>query len=70
MDGVANRNESLERMKVKSGQIHFLGSDGDIQPVETYQNSLVQLRSDLARSSRRPKLGWTFASERADHDVS
>jgi hypothetical protein len=53
MDRVAFRVESLQRMKIETRDVHFLGPDGDIETVQSCENALMHLRIDL----RTPALG-------------
>jgi hypothetical protein len=53
VDRIAFRIESVQRMKVEARDVHFLGSDGNVEAVEPCKNALVHFRIDL----RTPALG-------------
>ncbi len=47
VDRIALRIESLQGMKVEARNVHFLGSDGDVETIEPRENSFMHLRIDL-----------------------
>jgi hypothetical protein len=55
MDRITLRIESMQRMKVEAGNVHFVSPDGDI---------------DLRTFALRPQLRKGFAPERSDHPVN
>ena len=67
VDRVALRIEPLQRMKIEARNIHFLGSDGDIESIEPREDTLVHLRIDLRTLALGPKLGKGLAFEGSDH---
>ena len=67
MDRIAPRIESLQRMKIEAGNIHFFGPDGDIEPIEPCKNALVHLRIDLRTLAFGPELRKRLALESSDH---
>src|ERR1700691_3454219 len=61
------RIESLQGMKVEARDVHFLGSDSNIETVEPYENALMHLRIDLRTLALGPKLRKGLVSEGSDH---
>jgi hypothetical protein len=47
MDRIAPRIVSVQGMKVEARNIHFLGSDDDVETIEPCENALMHLRIDL-----------------------
>jgi hypothetical protein len=64
---IALRIEAPQGMKVEARNIHFLGLDGNIEPVKPCENALMHLRIDLRTLAPGPKLGKGLASEGPDH---
>ena len=67
VDRVALRIEPLQRMKIEARNIHFLGSDGDIESIEPREDTLVHLRIDLRTLAPGPKFRKGLASKGSDH---
>ena len=47
VDRIALRIKSLQRMKIEARNVHFLGSDGDIETIKPCEDSFMHLRIDL-----------------------
>jgi hypothetical protein len=47
MDSIAPGQESAQAMEIEPRQVHILGLLGDVQAVEAYQDSFLQLCVDL-----------------------
>jgi hypothetical protein len=47
VDRIALRIKPLQRMKIEARNVHFLMSDGDIETIESRENSFMHLRIDL-----------------------
>jgi len=47
MDRIALRIKPLQRMKIEARNVHFLGSDGDIETIKPCEDSFMHLRIDL-----------------------
>jgi hypothetical protein len=54
-------------MKVEARNVHFLGSDGDVEAIGPRENPLMHLRIDLRTLALGPKLGKGLAFEGSDH---
>jgi hypothetical protein len=54
-------------MKVEARDVHFLGSDGDVETVEPRENALMHFRIDLRTPALRLQLRKGFALEGSDH---
>src|SRR5258708_1274147 len=67
VDRIALRIEPLQGMKVEARNIHFLGSDGDVEPIEPCENTFVHLRVDLRTLALGPELRKCLALESSDH---
>jgi hypothetical protein len=67
MDRIALRIETVQGMKVEAGNVHFLGSDGDVETIEPCENALMHLRIDLRTLALGPKFRKGFAFEGSDH---
>jgi hypothetical protein len=62
--------EASQRMKIKAGNVHFLGPRDDVQTVQAAQNARLHLGVDLGGPTALPKLGETLASEAPDHKMT
>jgi hypothetical protein len=67
VDGIALRIKSLQGMKVEAGEVHFLGSDGDVETIESCENSFMHLRIDLRTLVPGPEFRKGLAFEGSDH---
>jgi hypothetical protein len=67
VDRITFRIEPLQGMKVEARDVHFLGSDGDVETVEPRENALMHFRIDLRTPALRPPLRKGFALEGSDH---
>src|ERR1700736_1814400 len=67
VDRITFRTEPLQGMKVEARDVHFLGSDGDVETVEPRENALMHFRIDLRTPALRPQLRKGFALEGSDH---
>jgi hypothetical protein len=67
VDRIAFRIEPLQGMKVEARDVHFLGSDGDVEPVKPRENTLVHFRIDLRTPALCPQFRKGFALEGSDH---
>ena len=67
VDRIALRIKSLQRMKVETGNVHFLGSDSDVETVKPCENSFMHLCIDLRTLALGPKLRKGLAFEGSDH---
>jgi hypothetical protein len=67
VDRITFRIEPLQGMKVEARDVHFLGSDGDVETVEPRENALMHFRIDLRTPALRPQLRKGFALEGSDH---
>jgi hypothetical protein len=67
VDRIAFRIESLQGMKVEARNVHFLGSDGGVEPIEPCENSFMHLRIDLRTLALGPKFRKGLAFEGSDH---
>ena len=47
VDRIALRIKPLQRMKIEARNIHFLSSNGDLEPIEPCEDSFLHLRIDL-----------------------
>jgi hypothetical protein len=54
MDRIALGVESLQGVKVKTRNVHFLGPDGDVETIESGEDALVHFRVDLRTPAPRP----------------
>src|SRR5258708_35483221 len=54
-------------MKVEAGDVHFLGSDGDVKTIEPCENSFMHLRIDLRTLALGPEFRKGLAFEGSDH---
>jgi hypothetical protein len=70
VDRVAPRIETLQGMKVEAGNVHFLGSDGDVETVESCENAFMHLRVDLRSLAVTPKFRESLAFEGSDHNLA
>ena len=62
---IAPRVESVQRMKVEARNVHFLGSNRNIEPVQPGENALIRI--DLRTLALGPKLRKGLALEGSDH---
>jgi hypothetical protein len=69
VDRIARRIETSQGMKIETGKVHFLGSDGDIETVQPCENAFVHLRIDLRTPAFRPQLRKGLAFEGSYHDT-
>src|ERR1700730_12110983 len=60
--------ECLQGMKGEAGNVHFLGSDGDLETVEPCENSFMHLRINLRALPLGPELRKGLAFEGSDHN--
>jgi hypothetical protein len=67
MDGIALRIESLQGMKVEAWNVHFLGSDRDIETIQSCEDTFMHLRIDLRTLAPIPQLRKRLAFEGSDH---
>src|SRR5712691_5880223 len=67
VDRIARRPEASQRMKIKTGDVHFLRRCSGIEAIQTTKDARMHLRVDLRRSSLLPKLGESLAPEASDH---
>jgi hypothetical protein len=67
VDRITFRIEPLQGMKVEARDVHFLGSDGDVETVEPRENALMHFRIDLRTPALRLQLRKGFALEGSDH---
>ena len=67
MNRIALRIESLQGMKVETRNIHFLGSNDDIETIEPCENAPMHLRIDLRTLALGPKFRKGLALEGSDH---
>jgi hypothetical protein len=72
MDRIANRLKTSQWMKIETRDVHFFGSNDNVQTVEAPQDLRMHLRVDFASAPALPKLGKSLAFEASDHmiDVS
>jgi len=54
-------------MKVEARNVHFLGSNSDVEAIEPRKDSLVHFCIDLRTPALGPKLGKGLAFEGSDH---
>jgi hypothetical protein len=54
VDRIALRIESLQGMKVETGNVHFLGPDGYVETIESREDAFVYFRIDLRTSAPLP----------------
>jgi hypothetical protein len=57
-------------MKIEAGDVHFLGSNGNIETIESRKNALVHFRIDLRTPPLRPQFRKGFALEIPDHEIT
>ena len=69
MNRIARWVESLKRVKVEAGNIHFLRLHGNVETIQPRKDSLMQIGIYLRSSSLAPQLGKGFAFEGLDHDA-
>src|SRR5258707_12600836 len=69
VDRIALRIKPLQRMKIEARNVHFLGSDGDIETIEPCENSFVQSSRRSSNSCPWPIAPKGFAFESSDHDA-
>jgi hypothetical protein len=67
MNRVAGRNESFQRMKVKSWKVHLFRLSCGIKAIKPDQNASVYFDVNLRSAAFRPQLGKSFTSKRLDH---
>jgi hypothetical protein len=67
MDRIARRIESLQRMKIKAWEVHFLGATGNVETIQSCKNASMHLRIDLGTFAFGPKLRKGLAFEGSDH---
>src|ERR1700680_5276727 len=67
VDRIAPRIKSLQGMKVEARNVHFLGSDGDVETIEPRENAFVHLRVNLRTLASGPELRKRLALESSDH---
>ena len=65
VDGITLGTEPLQGMKVEARDVHFLGSDGDVETIESCKNALVHLRIYFRAAALRPQLRKRLALEAA-----
>ena len=70
VDRVAPRIESLQGMKVEAGNVHFLGSDRDVETIESCKNAFMHLHVDLRGLAVTPKFRESLAFEGSDHSLT
>src|SRR5882724_1994715 len=70
VDRIAPRMESLQGVKVEARNVHFLGSDGDIETIEPCENALMHLRIDLRTPALGPQFRKGLAFEGPDHSLT
>jgi hypothetical protein len=68
MDRVPGRLKASQRMKIKAGNVHFLGPNDHIQAVEAAQDARMHLSVDLPGPPALPKLREALASEALYHE--
>jgi hypothetical protein len=68
VDGIALWIESLQGMKVEAWNVHFFGSDSDVETIQPRENAFVHLRIDLRTPALGPKLRKGLAFESSDHE--
>ena len=68
MDRIAFWIESLQRVKVEARDVHFLGSDGDVEAVEPCKNAPVHFRIYLRPLALGPQFRKGLALKSSDHD--
>jgi hypothetical protein len=68
MDRIADWIESLERVKVEAGNVHFLRPHRNVEAIQPRKDPFMQLRINLRSSSFSPQLGEAFAFKGPDHD--
>lgn len=66
---ITPRIESLQGMKVEARNVHFLGSDGNVETVEPCENAFMHLRIDLRTLAPGPQFRKGLASEGSDHTL-
>jgi hypothetical protein len=54
-------------MKVEARNVHFLGTDRDIETIESRENPLVHFRIDLRALALGPEFRKSLAFEGSDH---
>jgi hypothetical protein len=54
-------------MKIKSGNVHFLGPCDNVQTIQAAQDARMHLSVNLSGPPALPKLGKTLAFEAPDH---
>src|SRR3978361_854302 len=64
---IASRIESVQRMKIETGDVHLLSSYGDIKTVEPGKDALMHFCIDLRTFALGPQLRKGFAFEGSDH---
>jgi hypothetical protein len=67
VDRIALGIESLQGMKVEARNVHFLGSDSDVETIKPCENASMHLRIDLRTFAPGPKLRKGLAFEGSDH---
>src|SRR6267378_2414066 len=68
VDRIALRIKPLQRMKIEARNVHFLGSDGDIETIEPCENSFMHIRTDLRTLALGPEFRKSRAFEGSDHN--
>jgi hypothetical protein len=68
MDRIAGWIESLERVKVEAGNVHFVRPHRNVQAIQSPKDPFMQLRINLRSPSLSPQFGEAFAFEGPDHD--
>jgi hypothetical protein len=66
-DGISPRIESMQGMKVKTRNVHFLRPDRDVETIEPRENALVHFCVYFRPPALRPQLGESLALEGPDH---
>jgi hypothetical protein len=54
-------------MKIEARNVHFLGSDSDIETIEPSENAFMHLRIDPRTLALGPKLRQRLAFKGSDH---
>jgi hypothetical protein len=67
MDRITLGVEPLQGMKIEARNIHFLGSDSDLETIEPCENTFMHFRIDLRTAPLRPQFRKGLAFEGSDH---
>lgn len=60
----------MQGMEVEARNIHFLGSNGDVETIEPRENALMHFFIDLRTLALRPQLRKGLALEGSDHKAT